>query len=310
MAHVDMPDAISEGDGNIISLQLESPPSLSFNEMRLADLRRFQIKPVPGIPLNEQAPGVYLHPTEADTIVTVSADPDILLTVSSESSSYMDELAAEEAAIESEMAKFDESTRKAIDAAVGWYNRDLLSYDAFPYSADAEYEAIHALQRAFGLGQEESPDTTHVQVLRRRALLTLEQWKNDLRPLVVDKFHIQLQANEEARSSVITSLLEHGAFLYQDGDKFRAPIIKDAFEILDRRLLLGSASDSIEYRLPRTTECQAIAFVAAALECCLDEWKSGKRVDLAFKAEAYEARYKEHLENLLPLADAIGHWNF
>ncbi|KAJ7575520.1 hypothetical protein C8J56DRAFT_899353 [Mycena floridula] len=38
-----------------------------FHEMHLADLRRFQIKPAP-------EPGVYLHPTETDTLVTVSAE--------------------------------------------------------------------------------------------------------------------------------------------------------------------------------------------------------------------------------------------
>ncbi|KAJ7598184.1 hypothetical protein C8J56DRAFT_1038964 [Mycena floridula] len=103
MADVEMQDATSDSEdgGNIISLQLESPPPLSFHEMRLADLRRFQIKPVPGIPFNQQAPGVYLHPTEPDTIVTVSADRE-------PESPYMDALAAEEAAIEAEMAKFDE----------------------------------------------------------------------------------------------------------------------------------------------------------------------------------------------------------
>ncbi|KAJ7598340.1 hypothetical protein C8J56DRAFT_913799 [Mycena floridula] len=304
MEDLQMGDATSEGEGNIISLQLEAPPSLSFHEMRLADLRRFQIKPVPGIPLNQQAPGVYLHPTEPDTIVAVFAEPE------PESSPYMDALVAEEAAISAEMAKFDELDRKSIEIAGMAYNYERFFSDAFPNSAKAEVDAIYALGRAFRLGAGELPNTAHVQLLKRRGDLTREQCKNDLRQLVVDTFHIQLQADEEARSLVIARLLEHGAFLHQDGDKFRSPIIRDAFEILDKRFLSGSPSNSVGYQLPRTTKCQAIALVATALECCLDEWKSGKRVDLAFKAEAYEASYKEYLANLIPLADATGRWNF
>ncbi|KAJ7598341.1 hypothetical protein C8J56DRAFT_165094 [Mycena floridula] len=306
MADVDMPDATSEGDGNIISLQLESPPSLSFHEMRLADLRRFQIKPVSGVPLNQQAPGVYLHPTEADTIVTVSADPDILLTVSSESSSYMDELAAEEAAIEAEMAKFDEPTRKAMDFAADTYKEWILTEDAFPTSDEANERATIALQIAFQL-HAEIPANTHVPIQRRGAL-ALEHYKNELRPLVVDRYHLSPQAEQGAQSTVVTNLLQNSTFLNNDGELFRAPIVKEAFNMLDQKLRSESQPNTV-YTRGEWTSCQSIALVATALECCLDEWKSGQRVDLAFNADSYAARYNAHLPIIRSLSEAeTGRW--
>ncbi|KAJ7598183.1 hypothetical protein C8J56DRAFT_912875 [Mycena floridula] len=279
MADFEMQDVTSEGDGNIISLMLESPPPLSFHEMRLADIRRFQIKPVPGIPLNQQAPGVYLHPTEPHTIVTVSA------------------------AIEAEMAEFDEPVRKEMDAAIRVYNDRLLRQDAFPSSDTTNTVLSIPTDR-----QSTSPDATVSNLIQRQGRLALEQWKNELRSLVVERYHLDAHANQEAQSAVITNLLKDCAFLNEDGEEFRASIVKAAFEILDKRLHLESKPNKV-YKLPKMTPCQSIAFVATALECCLDEWKSGQRVDLALKAESYKGRYEEHHKNVRFLATR-GAWRF
>ncbi|KAJ7598213.1 hypothetical protein C8J56DRAFT_1039002 [Mycena floridula] len=68
--------------------------------------------PVPGIPLNQQASRVYLHPAEADMLVTVCIEPET-------TSPYIDALVAEEAAtIEAEMAKYDEITRTGSDVCI------------------------------------------------------------------------------------------------------------------------------------------------------------------------------------------------
>ncbi|KAJ7598353.1 hypothetical protein C8J56DRAFT_880985 [Mycena floridula] len=246
-------DATYEEDGNIISLQLESPPSLSFHEMRLADLRRFQIKPVSGIPLNQQAPGVYLHPTEADTIVTVPAASEPA------SSQYMDALVAEEAAIAAEMAKFDEPVRKAMDAAVRSYNQFLLIVDHFPTSVAANEWATKALQSAFSLRAEQLPNT-HVQLLLRRGLLDREYWKNELRPLVADRYHLSPQAELATQSALVTDLLQNCTFLHK-------------------------------------------------LECCLEEWKSGQKVDLTFNADSYRERYIWHY-NIGRTHATEGSWRF
>ncbi|KAJ7598173.1 hypothetical protein C8J56DRAFT_912807 [Mycena floridula] len=297
MADIEMQDVPSEGDGNIICLMLESPPPLSFHEMRLADIRRFQIKPVPGIPLNQQAPGVYLHPTEPHMILTVSVESEHA------SSPYMDALAAEQAAIEAEMAEFDEPVRKEMDAAIRVYNDRLLRQDAFPSSDTTNTVLSIPTDR-----QSTSPDATVSNLIQRQGRLALEQWKNELRSLVVERYHLDAHANQEAQSAVITNLLKDCAFLNEDGEEFRASIVKAAFEILDKRLHLESKPNKV-YKLPKMTPCQSIAFVATALECCLDEWKSGQRVDLAFKAESYKGRYEEHHKNVRFLATR-GAWRF
>ncbi|KAJ7598342.1 hypothetical protein C8J56DRAFT_165097 [Mycena floridula] len=290
MADVDIQDGISklEGDGNIISLQLESPPSLSLHEMRLADLRRFQIKPVPGIPLNQQAPGVYLHPTEPDTIVTISA-------ASEPASPYMDALASEEAAIEVEMANYDETTRKAIDEAVMEYNENLFLVDAFPSSNTANRWITNALQDA----STEPPDAQILKLMQRSGFLSLERWKNELRPLVVDKYHFSPQADQAVQSVVVTNLLQDSTFLQKDEDKFQAPIVKDALDMLQNKLWSNS-------RFGVTSTTNAIALVATVLECCLNEWKSGRRIDLGFNTDSYKDRYNEHLQNIRRLGGGYG----
>ncbi|KAJ7598338.1 hypothetical protein C8J56DRAFT_913796 [Mycena floridula] len=307
MADVDMPDATREGDGNIIILQLESPPSLSFHDMRLADLIRFQIKPVNGIPLNQQAPGVYLHPTEADTILTVSAEPPESLLTAPDSSPYLDALAAEEAAIDAEMARYDDRTRKALDDACRWHTWDLFIGDAFPTPDQKTRSVIVILRETFELSlrdadEDQEPPDAHVQLVQRRGVLNLEICKNEVRPLVLDRYHLSSQAEQTAQSAVVTALLQDSTFLHQDGEAYRAPILKDAFSIIRERL--WSSSKFVDDPPP-----QAIGFSATALECCLDEWKSGRRVDLAFKADSYERRYREHLEAIRHLA-SMADWHF
>ncbi|KAJ7598196.1 hypothetical protein C8J56DRAFT_1157527 [Mycena floridula] len=226
----------------------------------------------------------------------------------------MDALAAEEAAIEAEMAKFDEPARKAIDAAVAWYNSNLFTQDAFPTSEMAKEWAIHALQRLkrpARMGQEEPVDITPVPLVQRQGLLYLEHGKNELRSLVIGRYHLSPQAEQAAQSALVTNLLQDSTFLHKDGAKFRAPIVRDAFEILDKRLHLALNGDEA-YVPPTDTFFQTIAFVATALECCLDEWKSGHRVDLTFNADSYEGRYRDHFKNILPLVrhKELALWTF
>ncbi|KAJ7598352.1 hypothetical protein C8J56DRAFT_913831 [Mycena floridula] len=237
-------------------------------------------------------------------------EPDMIVTVSAErepTSPYIDALASEEAAIEAETANdSDEIPREVINTAVRFYNRRLFFTDAFPTSKSDE-DALQALTSVLQFYAEKPPGA-HLELLRRRGRVVLEHWKNELRPLVVDKYHLDPQADQESQSAMIRSLLHNSTFLQKDGLIFRAPIIEDAFGILHQNLRLQSPYP--ENVPPTEPNCEAIALVAIALECCLDEWKSGKRVDLAFKAEAYETRYKEHLTNLIPLANATGNWNF
>ncbi|KAJ7598174.1 hypothetical protein C8J56DRAFT_162139 [Mycena floridula] len=224
----------------------------------------------------------------------------------------MDALAAEEAAIEAEMAEFDETTRRTIDTAVRIYEGWLFTEDAFPASEQANAWAAFVLRRAFRLGQEELADTTHVQLLRRRGHMALEHWKNELRPLVIDKYHLDPLAEQAAQSAVVTDLLQNSAFLHLGGKKYRAPIIQDAFGTLHQRVLSESKPDMAD---TDTATMHAfsptISLVATALECCLSEWKSGQRVDLPFNAESYKGRYTEHLANIRPLAGSQeGRWTF
>ncbi|KAJ7598203.1 hypothetical protein C8J56DRAFT_880859 [Mycena floridula] len=178
---------------------------------RLVGLGRFHIKPVPGIPSNQQQPGVYLHPTEPDMIVTISSEREPM-------SPYMDASAAEEAAIEAEMAKFDEPARKAIDAAVAWYNLKLFIQDAFPTSDMTKEWAIHALKqlkRPARMGQEEPVDITPVPLVQRQGLLYLEHGKNELRTLVIGRYHLRPQAEQAVQSALITDLLQDSTFLHK-----------------------------------------------------------------------------------------------
>ncbi|KAJ7598346.1 hypothetical protein C8J56DRAFT_880980 [Mycena floridula] len=50
------------------------------------------------------------------------------------------------------------------------------------------------------------------------------------------KYHLGPLAEQAAQSDAVADLLQNGAFLHKDGERFRAPIIKDALEVLDQRL--------------------------------------------------------------------------
>ncbi|KAJ7598349.1 hypothetical protein C8J56DRAFT_1020228 [Mycena floridula] len=181
----------------------------------------------------------------------------------------MDALAAGEAAIEAEMAKFDETTRKAMDETVTEYNRG----------------AIYAVKRLQRPGQ-----------LQRRVLMARENWKNELWPLVVDTYHLNPEAEQTAQSAVIINLLKDSLFLFDNhGQDFLAPIVWAAFKILHKRV--------VPQRLLKrviTLKLESSALITTALECCLDEWKSGQRVHLTFTTGPYQGRYWVDLESIRP----------
>ncbi|KAJ7598356.1 hypothetical protein C8J56DRAFT_1157586 [Mycena floridula] len=103
-----------------------------------------------------------------------------------------------------------------------------------------------------------------------------------------------------------TNIILNGTVLHKDGEKFRAPIVKDALEVLDQRLKVelewDPADPKIEYVPGDRVPVCIIALVVTMLECCLDEWKSGARVDLSFNAKSYAVKYSEHVANIRPLA--------
>ncbi|KAJ7598379.1 hypothetical protein C8J56DRAFT_165483 [Mycena floridula] len=304
-------------DDNIISLELKAPPVLSFHEMRLADLRRFQIKPVPGIPLNQQAPGVYLHPTEADMVVTVSTEPGTM--------GNIDTVAVEVASVEHSTTKAgaaDDLTLTTLDPTgeesrhltSEWLKRNLLHSHAF-LTAQGQYRLMlrgRVEQRMptlyldhmfwtqwstldFQRGNKETLES-FVHEITELVGDFREECKKALRPLVLT---LGLGPSESRPERIVSELLADDAFLHPTPThRFQASIIQGGlYELLIRFPFLRTmGSYPEEYPPPHSvpdrgtpsrTKIPVVAFVCATLHCCIKEWQHGTHTDLPFSDDSY-----------------------
>ncbi|TDL21927.1 hypothetical protein BD410DRAFT_700563, partial [Rickenella mellea] len=147
------------------------------------------------------------------------------------------------------------------------------------------------------------PTTEVIKLITRRAPQVRGELKTKVRPLVAVMYGFEdSYKNGTARKNaeLVDELKEEYAFVYKvffssdtpASGLYQHPILQ---KVINLMWFANKSDEGIahpEYFTP--FPAKALALVATVIECCLDEWASGTRVDVPFTSTAYSSVFSAH----------------
>ncbi|KAG6913839.1 hypothetical protein DXG01_003990 [Tephrocybe rancida] len=200
---------------------------------------------------------------------------------------------------------FDSFTKNVVEDAIVGFRTYVSTKNPYPTgdneSRDIAARAWVAACRSRKVEIEFDDDV--LKLITARASQTRGQIKTICRSLVETHYRLSLDNNKRVNRDRVEDLLERSAFVFKDPVKRTGMLLHGILPAAIGKMWYKSKTDEgvicAEYSdrengIPLVT----IALVLTAIECCLDEWQSGERQDLAFSVTTYSPKYKSHLRNL------------
>ncbi|KAJ8519142.1 hypothetical protein ONZ45_g3895 [Pleurotus djamor] len=211
-------------------------------------------------------------------------------------------------------ATMNPQRRRIFDLAVTKFRVKLLFTNAFPdsittmkFASEAWYQAFNSLQITLNYQGFTNPTDEELELIKARSSQFRGQVVTVARNATGPFFGLQKatdQAVINANRETVSKLLNRLSFVYQNPDNrdepgtlFRSALIPlvlnvSCFNKKEHSEGLHGGTTSNFITLP------AIALAVTTINCALDEWKTGIKVDGQFSAKIYEATYQKHLKYL------------
>ncbi|KAJ8495209.1 hypothetical protein ONZ45_g12953 [Pleurotus djamor] len=211
-------------------------------------------------------------------------------------------------------ATMNPQRRRIFDLAVTKFRVKLLFVNAFPdsitamkFASEAWYQAFNSLQITLNYLGLTNPTDEELDLIKTRSSQFRGQVVTIARNTTGPFYGLQKatdQAVINTNRETVSKLLNRFSFVYQNPDNREEPgtLFRSALIPLVLNVSCFNKKEHSEGLHDGTTTnfitLPSIALVVTAINCALDEWKTGIKVDGQFSAKLYEAIYQKHLKYL------------
>ncbi|KIM76446.1 hypothetical protein PILCRDRAFT_76428 [Piloderma croceum F 1598] len=208
---------------------------------------------------------------------------------------------------------YADDVQDILDSAITHYKVDLLRFDPYP---DRTHELAWA-KTSWGTPNKVcnlkiAHNGKLIKMITCRGSHLRGEIKTKVKPLVASMYGFEVPTNETicARNrKLVEELKEEYTFLYKTlaiGNQpksglYEHKIIQAAIDIclFKNHLDIGVQFNKLFHPFP----CVALMLIITAIECAIDEWGTGTRIDIHFTSEAYQDVFEEHLRVFNEFAD-------
>ncbi|KIM66098.1 hypothetical protein SCLCIDRAFT_111670, partial [Scleroderma citrinum Foug A] len=205
---------------------------------------------------------------------------------------------------------YDDVTQEFVLMAIGDYRAHLCAEGPMPDHAQ-ETALLNAswakALQATGVNLVWTPQLS--KLITNRGSQVRGELKAKLCPLVEVMFNFHSSQTKMAikKNCALVEELKEGANFafkvwYERRGFLKAPIIQ---KIINTMCFANKNDEGIKhYMWFKPFPLPALALVLSAIECCIDEWMTGTRLDIFFTVHDYCGRYESHLKCLQDFDEA------
>ncbi|KII82960.1 hypothetical protein PLICRDRAFT_180857 [Plicaturopsis crispa FD-325 SS-3] len=216
---------------------------------------------------------------------------------------------------------YETAVRHVLSTAIAIYRCRLTSENPYPdgilevtWAKAAWKEACEMCDTSLASNME------LIKLITCRASHMRGELKAKVRPLVETIYGFESDDRRKAverNRTLVLDLKEESAFVFRKraaadselahSGLYENKIIQKAINVMwfKNRQDIGVSFPEVFAPFPTV----GIALVLAAIECAIDEWASGARTDLDFKAGIYSTVYERHLQSLWDLEEAAKYYS-